>query len=360
MVTGLAWVLLQIGTSMPCVAQDTEPREPATAPADVQLGLDPSLLRWPHDKDLVVGRTDVAEVTLEQVLRHVERRHAPGLLVHLETQDGQRELNSPAVPMWVRQYCDLRLLQDEANRLAIAPERVPEVIERILGERFQTYKRQYLQQRAQQGHPAEWTPSLEEFLLRRFRKAEGLEAEIHAHLELLVPDEATPTTLRNYHADHGDYFGGKVMIAHILVRHRDLLTGRLFDPASQAKIADRLRDIKSRLREDGVNFAAVAQTHSDDEASNRRGGELGWIDRLDPRLPAALVRAAWALRDGQWTGPVESAEGYHFVRRNSFTQQTHVLFNGDAIQRVRGHLRAVQQEALIFELRNRRKLELKI
>jgi hypothetical protein len=50
----------------------------------------------------------------------------------------------------------------------------------------------------------------------------------------------------------------------------------------------------------------------------------------------------------------------HFVRRTAFAQHTYILLQGKELARVRAHLRALRQEELVFELRAKRKLELRI
>jgi parvulin-like peptidyl-prolyl isomerase len=145
-----------------------------------------------------------------------------------------------------------------------------------------------------------------------------------------------------------------------MLRHRDPLSGRLWSDEDQAHIKERLRDIRSRIRPDGINFPAVAQNFSEDPRSARQGGEIGYFGRLDQRLPAIIVREAWRLRDGEWAGPFESPEGMHFVRRTAFAQHTYILLQGKELFRVRAHLRALRQEELVFELRAKRKLELRI
>lgn len=59
-------------------------------------------------------------------------------------------------------------------------------------------------------------------------------------------------------------------------------------------------------------FAELAADHSDDPATRRAGGEMGWIDPL--RLLPPLREAVGALRIGEVSAPVASERGWHILR----------------------------------------------
>ena len=75
-------------------------------------------------------------------------------------------------------------------------------------------------------------------------------------------------------------------------------------------------------------------------------------------LPAALCRAAWNLRDGNWAGPLESPYGLHFVKRISLSQQQFILFTPAALPKIRETMRKHRQEDLLYEVRKKRRVEL--
>ncbi len=64
--------------------------------------------------------------------------------------------------------------------------------------------------------------------------------------------------------------------------------------------------------EDGADFAALAQLHSEDKGSAVRGGDLGWFAR------GAMVRpfedATFALEEGQISKPFQSQYGVHISK----------------------------------------------
>ncbi|MEZ4456156.1 MAG: peptidylprolyl isomerase [Gemmatimonadales bacterium] len=85
-------------------------------------------------------------------------------------------------------------------------------------------------------------------------------------------------------------------------------------PSATAK-AEALRVIDSILVElrNGADFAAAARRFSMDPASREAGGSLNWIRRgqgYDPKFEAA----AFSLRVGQVSDPVETSFGYHLIQ----------------------------------------------
>lgn len=65
--------------------------------------------------------------------------------------------------------------------------------------------------------------------------------------------------------------------------------------------------------EAGADFAALAEEHSNDPGSGRRGGDLGWFGR--GQMVAPFEQAAFSLAPGETTEePVESRFGWHVIR----------------------------------------------
>lgn len=101
----------------------------------------------------------------------------------------------------------------------------------------------------------------------------------------------------------------EVRVAHLVVQ---------WAGASRAT-TDRTRDEaralvdEARLRlEAGTSFSEVAMAFSDGPSA-ARGGDLGWFQR-DQLLPE-FEEAAFALKPGQTSAVVESAMGFHLIRR---------------------------------------------
>lgn len=71
------------------------------------------------------------------------------------------------------------------------------------------------------------------------------------------------------------------------------------------------RDIRRRLREEGLDFAVAAREYSTDRHSLEDGGDLGWFadNDLSPYFTAAVA----GLRVGEVSEPTRSPYGWHLV-----------------------------------------------
>lgn len=96
---------------------------------------------------------------------------------------------------------------------------------------------------------------------------------------------------------------------HILIRTNELVP--------QAEARRRLTALRERL-DNKADFAELARLHSED-ASNNKGGELGWLSPGDA-VPE-FERAMDALNPGDYSGPVQTPFGWHLIqvleRRNA-------------------------------------------
>ena len=91
---------------------------------------------------------------------------------------------------------------------------------------------------------------------------------------------------------------------------------RAFDAARLAQIvvADQgvAEELRTQLTEDGGDFAALATSHSIDEASKASGGELGPVNRA--MLSPAVESAVFAAKNGDVVGPIKTDSGYHIIK----------------------------------------------
>ncbi len=102
---------------------------------------------------------------------------------------------------------------------------------------------------------------------------------------------------------------------HILIRPNEI--------TADQDARQRLERLKQRI-EDGDDFGNLARSHSDDEGSAIRGGDLGWVNPGDtvPAFEAAMA----ALSPGEISAPFRSDFGWHIVqvlerRRHDSTEE---------------------------------------
>ncbi|MGH9362322.1 MAG: peptidylprolyl isomerase, partial [Thermoanaerobaculia bacterium] len=98
----------------------------------------------------------------------------------------------------------------------------------------------------------------------------------------------------------------------------------------------------------GGDFAALAKEHSDDPGSKESGGDLNWISKGQTVEP--FEKAAFALKDQEVSGVVESRFGYHVIQRLE-TQAAGVVPFEQVKERIREFLKQREtQQALQAEI----------
>jgi len=75
---------------------------------------------------------------------------------------------------------------------------------------------------------------------------------------------------------------------------------------------DKAKRLMARIRA-GEDFAELAKAESLDEGSKAQGGLVGWVEKGQLE-PAALDQAAFAAKEGELAGPVQSKLGWHVLR----------------------------------------------
>ena len=95
---------------------------------------------------------------------------------------------------------------------------------------------------------------------------------------------------------------------------------------AERQARQRLLEMRKRITE-GEKFSTLAVLYSEDRGTSSKGGELGFrtAEELDP----AYADAAFSLQEGEVSGVVESAYGYHIIklleRRDDEVNTRHIL-----------------------------------
>lgn len=341
-------LLLATAAPSSLASQDLPTQRPAHEVDDGLAAKIPGRLDWERDKGIVIAKVDGHEVRLEELGRYIRDRYDSQLLVRWGDPNGSRDLNSPAVSQLLWQYADLLCLRAEVKAKGLPLAGIKDATDKILTAGFETYAAKLEKTRGK------LTPAARRTYVRRYRREQGLRAESRALLDLLVPTRFTQSELRQWHADHGDVFGGKVELAHIYMSMRDPATGRLLPPKERRRKRAFLENLMTRLREKPQDFAKFAEAHSEDTSTKERGGRFtAWAKRFGSPLPPPIVRAAWNVRNGEITGPVESYYGLHIVRRLDQAITKYILFYDGTIQRITDMQAEDTRENFLAEMRKR-------
>jgi hypothetical protein len=345
-----------------------KPAQPAPPPAGVkQDGGHFIQVHYPKDQDRTVALVDGLPITLGDLVRHIDERHYPGFRQFLSgaddkgTPDGDRILKSDLLAPWVRQLADVTALKAEAKVRGFEPKAAEEALSAALKTGFQEFLDNYVADLTKRGLPTELSKQRMDRLLADYQMRQGLACETQGWLDFLEPQrDWNEAQLNEFFNSDPRIFGGAVTISHILVQHRDAGTGLLLTDEGRGKALARLTEVQARIAKDGSNFEEVARLFSEDTRSAPEGGVLRNVERFDYRLPAILCRAAWSMKDGQISVVLESQYGWHLVKRIEQVQQKYMLFTPGAYPAVRLLKKKMAQENLLFEAREKHKVELKL
>lgn len=102
----------------------------------------------------------------------------------------------------------------------------------------------------------------------------------------------------------------KVKVRHILVRTgKDKKTGKVIHTDKEAK--NKIKEIASKLKDDGSNFAEIAKKHSEGPSS-KKGGDLGYFTK--DKMVKPFSKAAFAMEKGEvLKESVKTKFGYHLI-----------------------------------------------
>ncbi len=106
--------------------------------------------------------------------------------------------------------------------------------------------------------------------------------------------------------------GGKDIRDELNVSHILVSVPENASPEQLARRRSRAEEALSRISS-GADFRQVAATHSDAPEA-LQGGELGW--RSANRLPALFLEALQAMKRGEVSALLRSANGFHIIRLN--------------------------------------------
>ncbi len=146
-----------------------------------------------------------------------------------------------------------------------------------------------------------------------------------------VPDAVDEATLRQRYEEQKNRFiePEQRLASHILI-NVPANADAAVEKAAQAKAAA----LAAQARTPGADFAKLAQANSQDEGSKNLGGDLGWLTRgvIEQK---AFASALFALKPGQISDPVRTAEGWHVIELRDVRPGRQVPFESvrDQLQR---------------------------
>jgi len=130
-------------------------------------------------------------------------------------------------------------------------------------------------------------------------------ARLRQRLQGEIQDEEIK---KEFDAHPEDYDGSRIRISQIFIETADVQ----HDPDKLKKAKERIDEIYGKLQ-GGEDFERLARTYSD-RVTSLRGGEEGWFVRKSGEENEDLIKAAWALKVGEYTKPVQGSRGWHIIK----------------------------------------------
>ena len=170
-----------------------------------------------------------------------------------------------------------------------------------------------------------------------------------------VKNVATDPVLTKYVADNKDVFNRtQVKASHIVLRTEPTTTD-----AEKAKIKAKLAAIKAEIDGNKISFADAANKYSEDEGNkvSPSGGDLGYFTRRGQFEPS-FTAAAFALKKGTVSNPVETPFGYHLIQVTDRKEGTPVDFQQNK-PLILIEYETDLQERIVAEMRKTAKIDIK-
>lgn len=157
-------------------------------------------------------------------------------------------------------------------------------------------------------------------------------------IDKVKPSDVSDAEVEKYYKDHSsDYLRPEtVRASQIVVK-------------SPARAREVLARAKALPKTDMKAFRELVTQYSEDPDSKQRGGDLMQFDAKTTQIPAAVVSAAFALKEsGDLSEPVSTPQGYAIVKLTE---------KHPALSRSLDDSKAEIQRRLVDELRNKKKKE---
>jgi parvulin-like peptidyl-prolyl isomerase len=103
---------------------------------------------------------------------------------------------------------------------------------------------------------------------------------------------------------------------HVLVQPDPELEDQAEATDEQWDVAlEEAREVRELVEADDADWFAIAEEHSDDTGSGRRGGDLGWYDPESSPFVTEFAAALADLEVGEISDPVRTEFGYHVIQK---------------------------------------------
>ena len=124
--------------------------------------------------------------------------------------------------------------------------------------------------------------------------------------------KVTPDDLQRYYNEHMDEYRvpEQVEVRHILIKTPPPGPDGKVDPKAVEAAKQKAEDVLKQVHA-GADFAKLAEKNSQDTASAKNGGSLGWLQR--GQTVPEFEKVAFSLPKGSTSGIVQTSYGFHII-----------------------------------------------
>ncbi len=144
---------------------------------------------------------------------------------------------------------------------------------------------------------------------------------------------------KTYESKKGDYLQAKVRAIYLQYssapESQADVNGKMMLTEAQAKAKG--DDIVKQIRA-GADFVKMVKENSTDARSAEKGGDLGWVLKSNPGLPAEVKNAIFAAKPGETTDPIRLPAGFWICKVEEVSTQPFEQVKG----KIESELRSAQ------------------
>jgi len=125
--------------------------------------------------------------------------------------------------------------------------------------------------------------------------------------------QVTPDDIQRYYTQHQDEYRvpEEVNLRQIVIKTPPAGPDGKVDQKALDAARAKAQEVENKLKAGG-NFAELAKKYSEDEATAKNGGELGWV-RRGQTMPE-IDKAAFSMQKGQDSGIIQTALGFFIIQ----------------------------------------------
>lgn len=170
--------------------------------------------------------------------------------------------------------------------------------------------------------------------------------------KIMSETETTENELKAHYNEHiNEYKKEEIKASHILITTLNDM-GEPLSEEETAKKEAKAEDILSKIKK-GENFESLAKEYSDDKASAKNGGDLGYFAK--GVMVPEFEKVAFELEKGQVSDIVKSSFGYHIIKVYDKREETTTY--EDEKENILGSIRYEIYDKKMEELKKASKIE---